>query len=187
LTQGFNPRFKISFGPALPLGIAGRNEVLDISLIQEMDNDLIKEKINKFAPEGLEVQDIIAISKEENNLSKAINHAIYIIELNVSGYRSYLTRENLRNCFKNSIEKYLEQENIVIQKNTKKGLREVNLRPYIENMDIVSFQDDTVLIELTVDIQYKGSINPVLIINEFIKKPENKDIYINNIARKEFL
>jgi len=38
-----------------------------------------------------------------------------------------------------------------------------------------------------VDIQYRGSINPILIINEFIKRLDKKDIcIIDNITRRGF-
>ncbi len=186
LTQGFNPRFKISFGPALSLGFDGWEEVLDISLIREQDIEQIKEMINKYVPAGLKVREVIAISEKEGSLSRVLRYAIYLIELHLGGFETNFSKENVNDYFKTKIGLFLKQKDILVEKSTKKGFREVNLRPYIENMEIVSIQDNSISIVLTVDIQYKGSINPVLIINEFLKRLGKKDIYINSIIRKGF-
>lgn len=186
LTQGFNPRFKISFGPALPLGIVGWQEVLDINLIRELDSRQIKEMINKFVPTGLKVLEVMPISEKEGNLSRVLRYAIYLVELYLGEFETNFSREDINDYFKAKIDIFLKHENILIKKNTKKGFREVNLRPYIESLEIVSLQDNSISIELTVDIQYKGSISPVLIINEFLKRLGKKDIYTNSIIRKCF-
>lgn len=187
LTQGFNPRFKVSFGPALPLGIASREEVLDINLTREMNSEQIKDRINGLVPKGLKIQQVKGISEKDANLSNVLRYAIYLVGLNLRGYEQCTISENAKECLKRNIDNFLKQENIMVEKNTKKGLREVNLRPYIKNLEIVSVQDDIFTIKLTVDIQYRGSINPILIINEFIKRLDKKDIcIIDNITRRGF-
>jgi radical SAM-linked protein len=186
LTQGFNPRFKISFGPALPLGFAGWEEVLDINLIREQDSEQIKEIINQYVPVGLKIREVMPISEKEGNLSSILRYAIYIVELHLGEFEINFSKEDVNDYFKTKIGLFLEQKNILIEKNTKKGYKEVDLRPYIENMEIISIQDNLISILLTVDIQYKGSINPVLIINEFLNGLGKKDIYTNSIIRKGF-
>ncbi len=187
LTQGFNPRFKISFGPALPLGIAGWQEVLDIYLLKELDNEQIKEKINRFAPVGLKIKEVEPISEKENGLSKSLKWANYLIQLGFDGKINRLAKEEYYSYLEGNINNFLNQKNILVEKNTKKGLREVDLRPYIEKMEIVPCQDKIIIIRLIVDIQYKGSINPNLIINEFLKKFEEQKIGISEIIREQLI
>lgn len=187
LTQGFNPRFKISFGPALPLGIAGWQEVLDIYLLKELSNEQIKEKINSFAPVGLKVKEVEPISEQENGLSKSLKWANYLIQLGFDGKINRLAKEEYYSYLEGIINHFLNQKNILVEKNTKKGLREVDLRPYIEKMEIVPCQDKRIIIRLIVDIQYKGSINPNLIINEFLKKCEEQKIFISEIIREQLI
>ena len=187
LTQGFNPRFKISFGPALPLGIAGWQEVLDIYLLKELSNEQIKKKINSFAPVGLKVKEVEPISEQENGLSKSLKWANYLIQLGFDGKINRLAKEEYYSYLEGIINHFLNQKNILVEKNTKKGLREVDLRPYIEKMEIVPCQDKRIIIRLIVDIQYKGSINPNLIINEFLKKCEEQKIFISEIIREKLI
>jgi len=187
LTQGFNPRFKISFGPALPLGIAGWQEVLDIYLLKELSNEQIKEKINSFAPVGLKIKEVEPISEKENGLSKSLKWANYLIQLGFDGKINRLAKEEYYSYLEGIINHFLNQKNILVEKNTKKGLREVDLRPYIEKMEIVPCQDKRIIIRLIVDIQYKGSINPNLIINEFLKKCEEQKIFISEIIREQLI
>jgi radical SAM-linked protein len=187
LTQGFNPRFKISFGPALPLGIAGWQEVLDIYLLKDLDNEQIKAKINSFAPAGLKIKEVEPISEKENGLSKSLKWANYLIQLEFDGKMKRLNEDEYYSYLKKNINNFLNQKNILVEKNTKKGLREVDLRPYIEKMDILSCQDKTIIIRLIVDIQYKGSINPTLIINEFIKKFEEQKICVGEVIREQLI
>jgi len=187
LTQGFNPRFKISFGPALPLGIDGWQEVLDIYLLKELDNEQIKENINMFAPIGLNIKEVELIPEKEKDLNKSLKWANYLIRLGFDGKINRLAKEEYYRYLESNIEHFLNQKNILVKKNTKKGLREVDLRPYIEKMEIVSFQDKLIIIRLIVDIQYKGSINPNLIINEFINKFEEQEIWFNEIIREQLI
>ena len=56
-TAGHNPRPKISFGPPLPLGVAGSHELLDISLQRPPSADEIA-CVNQRAPQGLEIHSV---------------------------------------------------------------------------------------------------------------------------------
>ncbi len=187
LTQGFNTRFKISFGPALPLGIAGWQEILDIHLLNELSNEQIKEKINRFAPVGLKIKEVEPISEKENGLSKSLKWANYLIQLRFDGKMNKIAKEEIYSYLERNINHFLNQKNILVEKHTKKGLREVDLRPYIEKIETLCCQDKGIAIRLIVDIQYKGSINPNLITNEFIKKFEEQKIYISEIIREQFI
>ncbi len=187
LTQGYNPRFKVSFGPALPLGIAGQQEFLDIFLEKELDNVKIKEKINKTAPIGLTIKEVQKVTQKDAPLSQSLRWAVYIIflELNVHQYKIIVGRweENIRVHIRN----FLDKKNILVEKKTKKGFREVNLRPYIQNLEFISGQDEKIVIRLIIDIQYKGSINPYLVMNEFIKQLKNEKIHISKVIREQLI
>ncbi len=54
-SEGFSPHPKISFGPALPLGVGGRAEYMDVSMTEPLDVKSIIASLNRSAPGGLEV------------------------------------------------------------------------------------------------------------------------------------
>ncbi len=60
-SQGFNPKPKISFGPALKLGMTSEDQTLTLCLERTLSQDEIKEKINAVLPEGIRVLGVAEI------------------------------------------------------------------------------------------------------------------------------
>lgn len=59
-TEGFNPHPYISFLLALSLTVEGRREPVDIRIVEEIENDEIKRRLNAVFPEGLRVEEVSA-------------------------------------------------------------------------------------------------------------------------------
>ena len=55
-TEGFNPHPYISYLLALPLGVEGIAEPIDIRLVEPMTMDALKERLNAVMPEGMRVE-----------------------------------------------------------------------------------------------------------------------------------
>lgn len=55
-TEGFNPHPYISYLLALPLGVEGVSEPIDIRLVEPMTAEELKERLNAVMPEGLRVE-----------------------------------------------------------------------------------------------------------------------------------
>src|SRR5438552_9382650 len=53
-TEGFHPKPKLVFGPALGLGIASLGELVDVQLAGAIDPDELCRQLTSAAPEGLE-------------------------------------------------------------------------------------------------------------------------------------
>lgn len=54
-TQGFNPHMRISYGPALKVGMTSNSEFADIYIDDDMKASIILEKLNKVLPAGIEI------------------------------------------------------------------------------------------------------------------------------------
>jgi len=54
-TQGFNPRPKMRFERALPLGVKGRKEKMTIFLTKRLELKKVKKDINKLLPKGIQI------------------------------------------------------------------------------------------------------------------------------------
>jgi len=86
LTQGYNPRIKVSFGPALPLGVEGWQEIMEITLTKLLTKEKLKDVINKVAPSGFQVLEIEQVLNKGIPLSKLQKYIIgirLIIMLNI--------------------------------------------------------------------------------------------------------
>src|SRR5438105_10041341 len=61
-TSGFNPKPRLIFALSLPLGIVGRDEVVDLELDEEVALDEVQRRLSVEAPAGLEILSVRRIS-----------------------------------------------------------------------------------------------------------------------------
>jgi radical SAM-linked protein len=54
-TQGFHPHPRVVFALSLPLGVVGREEVVEIELDEEVPAEEVRQRLTRTAPPGLEV------------------------------------------------------------------------------------------------------------------------------------
>jgi radical SAM-linked protein len=118
LTSGFSPHIKITFSPPLPVGICGTSEFFDLHLSKKEKEEEIKNRLSLFSPEGIK---IIRVEYLSNNF----------IPLSRISYGEYEVFLNVENSEKEKIEKFLNQDKIILKKFTKKGEKEFNLKEMI--------------------------------------------------------
>src|SRR5262249_54516063 len=53
-TQGFNPKPRLVFALSLPLGVVGREEVVELELDGDLDPEEVRRRLAAQAPAGLE-------------------------------------------------------------------------------------------------------------------------------------
>lgn len=79
-SEGFNPRPKISMGPALPLGCESTCEMSDIVMSQSLSPARLRSKLGDAMPEGLDLLDADRVLPSTPKLSRA-SSVRYMIEL----------------------------------------------------------------------------------------------------------
>ncbi|PIX89306.1 MAG: B12-binding domain-containing radical SAM protein [Nitrospirae bacterium CG_4_10_14_3_um_filter_44_29] len=79
-SQGFHPSPKVSFGPALGVGIAGLREYFDMEITPPFDIDYFILGMNSVLPEGLKINDAASIPDKEPSLSSFISRYEYEIK-----------------------------------------------------------------------------------------------------------
>jgi len=82
-SEGFNPRMRLSMGPALALGLESREEVLDLETTAELPPDAAS-RISDRLPPGMRVTSAEALAAGAPPLSKAIRAAAYSVVLGPS-------------------------------------------------------------------------------------------------------
>lgn len=98
-SQGFSRKVKMSFGPPLAVGMAGKNEVIDVHLEDSSISDnTIKERLNKILPEGLYVIETRYL-KEGEKSPPAIKKGIYVVKIKdelpiLPAYWKIISRKN---------------------------------------------------------------------------------------------
>jgi len=82
-SQGFNPKPRVQFGPALSVGIESYGEYLDLWSFVRLDAETAVAAINDALPYGLAVSALREIDIDALGLSEAVRGARYLAKLPV--------------------------------------------------------------------------------------------------------
>jgi radical SAM-linked protein len=85
LTQGFNRRMKVAFGPALPVGTAGLEEMFDLWLRRLVPVYEAAEALRRSSPEGLLPVGASYVPDGEPSLAAALTLADYEVRVEGAG------------------------------------------------------------------------------------------------------
>lgn len=180
ISGGFNPRFRISFGPPLPLGISSTSEYLDIRLKEEVKGEELTEKLNLVLPRGLKVLQAKTIPSSADSLVKIIDRASYIITLKIREMQLDSAAKNQENKLKEleqEIEKnnkrFLNLDKIIVEKQTKKGIKMVDIRPSILDISVKKFKKQILELGLELKIGQQGNLNPRYVARAWMSNFDN--------------
>ncbi len=156
-TEGFNPHLYLTFALPLSLGYESDCEYMDVRLIDDVSAEDFVKRFNEVLPQGLTALSASApINKPEK-----IKWADYKIDI----FFENATTEEL----KRDMEAFTELSEITVLKKTKKGEKEIDIKPLFE----IS-QHSTTENCLSMSARFASginlNINPSLMINEFAKR-----------------
>ncbi|MBC8499454.1 MAG: DUF2344 domain-containing protein [Candidatus Atribacteria bacterium] len=167
ISSGFNPRFKISFGPPLPLGISSISEYLDIKLKEEIKAEELVDRLNRALPQGLKILRVKTIPSSADSLVKVIDRVSYVITLklkekliNLEVKNQKDDLEDLKKVIDKNLKRFVNLEKIVVEKKTKNGIKMVDIKPSILNIKVQKFQNPILELNLDLKIGQPGNLNP---------------------------
>ena len=121
-SEGFNPQPKMVFAQPLPTGVESKCELLDIKLNSYMENEEIKERLNRNFPNEMRVLEVYT---PENKVKE-----IAFTEYKMVFYSPKIN-ENTALAVKN-----LFGGECLLEKKTKSGVKEINVSDYIKEIDV---------------------------------------------------
>ncbi len=121
-SKGFHPQPKLSFGPALGVGIAGHAEYFDMEVLTSVEPAKAKDRLNAALPEGIEIFEIRFADKSAASLNRFISRYQYRVDLP----EDFVLPEPLLNA------------EIQVEREVGKSGRRVtvDLRPLIEKVEV---------------------------------------------------
>ena len=139
-SEGFHPHPKVSFGPALPVGVESICEYMDVDLSLPVTASALKENVNKYLPDGMKVINVREIPVNSPSLNSFITHYAYEIRFdNDNGLEGFPSEISLSDFTELWAEK-------VTEKDGRKITKMINTRPFIE--EIRWLNKDTILLML---------------------------------------
>ena len=125
-----------SFAQPLGIGLTSDGEYLDIELTEPIDSKEAVARMNAVSVEGIEMVSMVQISEEKKasgmTITAASDYQVFLLE---SG-KSSDVRRKIPSEWKESWEKFLSQEQILVWKKTKKSEKEVDIKPMIYGSEI---------------------------------------------------
>lgn len=111
-TEGFNPHVYITFALPLALGTEGMRESLDTRLTEELSFEALCGRLNGALPDGIRVLSAAEPFYKHTEIGSAEYEIVHGIK-------------------EESLTRFLERERIPAEKKTKRGISEIDLKPYI--------------------------------------------------------
>lgn len=127
-SEGFSPHPRISFGPALPVGVESHDELLDIELSSKFADESLVQLLDSVTPEGFHFIKCKEITIGTKSISSQITGVEYKIE-----FREQIDREVIESAIKS----LMESESKIIQRAKPAG-KQIDVRPMIEELSATS-------------------------------------------------
>ena len=139
-SEGFSPHQIMSFASPLGVGLESRGEYVDIEVLSTDSSKEMLRRINENMVEGMEALSYKALPDDAGNAMSLVAAADYEVR-----FRKGYEPADL-DAFFAGISSFLEKEEIMMLKKTKKGEKEINIRPQIYRME--ARPDQTIFLQI---------------------------------------
>lgn len=169
-SQGFNPHPVMSIAHPLPLGVEGLCEYMDISVDSEPDFEELKIKMNNALPQDIRVIKVTAAEKPLNVLVRAEYSAIVNLKQNVESLDE-------------KIKSFLDLDEIVVEKKTKRGLSDTDIKPMIFGVSAEQLKDKEIKLNFVLANGEPANLKAVTFLDAMEKYIKDFEIEYSSIVR----
>ncbi len=156
-SQGFNPHQKISIAFPLPLGVTGEKEYIDIELDEKLNFNELIQKLNGALPTDIRISSASFPTQKTSTLSRAV----YDVKIDLANDISDL---------QNKILDVLNQNEIIVEKKTKRGIADTDIKPSIIDSEILFVEDNKIIsLKLILSCEDGASLKASTVVDAFKK------------------
>ncbi len=154
-SSGFSPHQIMSFAAPLGVGLESNGEYMDIEVNSILSCEDVKNRLNAASAPGIEVTSVKILPEKAGNAMASVAAASYTVRFRP---------DRTPNCnIAEILPAFMQNKQIIITKETKKGNRELDLKPGIYAL---SWEQDT--FHMLVDASSAGNIKPIQIIEALL-------------------
>lgn len=158
-SQGFSPHQIMSFAAPLGVGLTSDGEYLDIEVYSAPSGAEIVRRLNAVMADGVEITSCVRLADNAKNAMSMVAAADYRVYFK-EGTKPPCTAEELRGLIRRE---FAEKPQFLITKQTKKGEREVDLKPLVYRMNVEETADGPAVL-LTVSTGSTDNLKPELLL-----------------------
>lgn len=169
VTQGFNQRMKMAFGPALPVGTAGLAEIYEVWLKRFVAPDEVLSALRDATPDRLTPVEARYVGEREASIAAALTLADYEVVVGQPGRGPVHMAEALEDVMSSGV---LEMEH--------KGARRVyDLAVCLPEGARTSEEAGRSIVRLTVRMGAQGSLRPDVLVKEALRRAGSSDALVS--------
>lgn len=124
-SEGFSPHQIMSFAAPLGVGLTSNGEYMDIEVLKSSPSPLMVEKLNQVMAEGITVKSFLKLDDSAKNAMSLVAAADYTV-----GFRENALLKEL-DSLPALLSDFCSQDAIEIVKVTKKGEKQMDIKPLI--------------------------------------------------------
>lgn len=170
-TEGFNPHPYFSFALALSLGFESKCEILDFNITEDIPCEVVRDRLNEVMPEGMKILSVAPQQKKITLITSA-------------EYEILLSSEDSKKLIED-VNSIMEEPEIPVEKKTKKGIKNVDIKPFID-IESVGEENGMVKIIMRLPAGTQTNYNPNLFLDA-LKKVRNSAFETEKICRNSIL
>ncbi len=155
-SRGFSPHQVMAFAAPLGVGLTSNGEYMDIEVHSITSCADVLERLNAASVPGIEVISVKVLPDAAGNAMASVAAAAYTVRFREG-------REPVTDMAA-ALPAFLAREHILVTKETKKGSREVDIRPGIFQLAI----DSCMVVHMLVDASSSGNIKPVQVMEAML-------------------
>ncbi len=149
-SEGFNPHQKMSFALPLGVGIASTGEYLDAEIAGGQDLNAVCRRLDEVSGLGFDILAVRELKEGAEKAMAAVKYASYSIAFD----KPY----NLL------LDEYMNRSQIIIQKKTKTGMKDVDIKELTEEISL-----DNNVLKILLKAGSENNIKPELITEDLFK------------------
>jgi radical SAM-linked protein len=150
-SQGFNPRPRFQIAAALPVGVTGRVELLDVWLVEPLSPEEVLAQLPAVLPPGLSVADAAEVGLRSPSLQSQMRAADY--EAVVHGAEPV-------SSIQTRIRALLEVKTLLRQRQHKGRLQTYDLRPLIQSVTAEPGPEGASILSMRLQASPQGAGRP---------------------------
>ncbi len=136
-SQGYHPHQQMSFAMPLGVGVTSEAEYMDIDLESEVGPEDTIKALNETMAEGVRVLDMRYLSENDGNAMASVAASTYFLYVKDGEKYSYDLISDMKS------RRFDGVSSMLIEKKTKKSVREVDLKPFIYDFRLEKMSADT--------------------------------------------
>ncbi len=148
-TEGYNPRMYVQFMLPLSLGQEGLREAADFRLLEDIPHEEVTERLNRALPQDIRVVETSVPVKKNTDIASAE----YEITAGIDSAKFI---------------EFTDQETIMTEKKTKRGVSEIDLKPCLLSVET----GEKLVLRLPAGNEF--NINPQLVLSAYEKFSSEK-------------